>query len=304
MSSASRRDDRHVLVVGVDGSDAALQAVRWAAREAAHRRAALLLLHATSIAAVYAGPAESVLAMKEIEARVEQDAAAVLDTAQRAAADVGGIEVRTLVDPESPAVALRHASRRAELVVLGAKGRGVLGSALGSVTLTTASHAECPVVVVRGDDSDSADRPVLVGVDGGPLSDTALAHAFDAAAARGAPLLAVHVWSDDDTRRHHMRHYVELTAWEQTKHVEERALAERLAGWSERYPDIAVERRVEHDDAARVLAEHSVRAGLVVVATRGRGGFAGLLLGSTGLALIQVAGCPVMLVGPGARPVT
>ncbi|MDN5919161.1 MAG: universal stress protein [Pseudonocardia sp.] len=87
------------------------------------------------------------------------------------------------------------------------------------------------------------------------------------------------------------------------KHVEERALAERLAGWSERYPDVAVERRIEHDEPARALVELSASSSLVVVATRGRGGFAGLLLGSTGLALIQLAECPVMLVGPESRQI-
>ena len=84
--------------------------------------------------------------------------------------------------------------------------------------------------------------------------------------------------------------------------AEERALAERLAGWSARYPGTAVERVVERDGPARALVRHSSDADLVVVATRGRGGFTGLLLGSTGLALIQRADCPVMLVGPEARP--
>ena len=86
------------------------------------------------------------------------------------------------------------------------------------------------------------------------------------------------------------------------REAEERALAERLAGWSERYADIAVERIVDRDNPAEALVERSAAASLVVVATRGRSGFAGLLLGSTGLALIQRAGCPVMLVGPEATP--
>jgi nucleotide-binding universal stress UspA family protein len=227
----------------------------------------------------------------------------VLAAAQQAAAEVGGVEVRTRVDAESPAVALRQASRTAQALVLGVSGRGALGTALGSVTLAAASHAECPVVVVRGDDTDPPDRPVLVGVDGGPLSDTALAHAFDAAAARGSALTALHVWDDNDTQRYHLSHYFELGGWEQMKHREERALAERMAGWSERYPQVGVERRIEYADPPKALVEASHGCTLVVVATRGRGGFAGLLLGSTGLALIQLAACPVMLVGPESRPV-
>ena len=287
----------------MDGSTPSLQAVRWAAGEAARRSTSLLLLHATSVAAVYVGPASSLPVAEEVQAHIDREASAVLAAAQQAAAAVGGIEVRTRVDAESPAVALRQASRSAQALVLGASGRGALGTALGSVTLAAASHAECPVVVVRGDDNATPDRPVLVGVDGGPLSDTALSHAFDAAAARGSSLTALHVWDDNDTQRYHLSHYFELRGWEQMKHREERALAERLAGWSERYPQVDVERRIEYADPPKALVEASTGCGLVVVATRGRGGFAGLLLGSTALALIQLAACPVMLVGPESRPI-
>ncbi|MET0190475.1 MAG: universal stress protein [Pseudonocardia sediminis] len=301
MTGPESRGDARAVVVGVDGSDAALRAVRWAAGEAVRRRTTLLLVHATSATALHAGPASAGLVVEDVGARVEQEARQILRVAHRAAEEVTVLDVGLRVDSESPAIALRHASRTAALLVLGATGRGVVGTALGSVTLTVASHAECPVVVVRGEDSAASDRPIVVGVDGGPQSDAALAHAFDAAAARGAPLTAVHVWSDNDTERFHLRHYLELTAWERMRDVEERALAERLAGWSQRYPDVVVRRRIEHADPPRVLIEQSARAGLVVAATRGRGGFTGLLLGSTGLALIQRAGCPVMLVGPRDR---
>jgi nucleotide-binding universal stress UspA family protein len=139
---------------------------------------------------------------------------------------------------------------------------------------------------------------VVVGVDGGPLSTTALAHAFDAAALLDVGLTAVHVWSDSDMQRRHLRRLFDLKPWDRMRDEEERVLAERLAGWSERYPGTTVHRVVEHDDPARSLVQHSSTAQLVVVATRGRGGFAGLTLGSTGLRLIQHADCPVMLVGP------
>lgn len=298
MNSAQKRPSR-TLVVGVDGSESALEAVRWAAREARRRATPLLLVHALDMIGAYATPVGASL-IADLEEAGRAEGAEILGAAQEAARQVAAVEVATQVDTGSPAAALRFASRSARLLVLGAGGDGV-GAALGSVTLTVAGHAECPVVVVRGaavPARDHDDRPVVVGVDGGPLSDTALAHGFDAAALLDVPLTAVHVWSDTDLQRLHLRKLFDLKPWERMRDTEERALAERLAGWSERYPNTAVHRVVEKDDPARALVERSGAARLVVVATRGRGGFAGLTLGSTGLRLIQRADCPVMLVGP------
>ena len=113
------------------------------------------------------------------------------------------------------------------------------------------------------------------------------------------PLLALHVWTDADTRRTQVD-TLSVSPWQTMREAEERALAERLAGWRQRYPDVEVERVVERSAPRTALVEHSSRSRLVVVATRGRGGFAGLLLGSTGLALVQHSDSPVMLVGPDA----
>lgn len=298
--SAAGHGPVRTVVAGVDGSEAALEAVRWAAREAARRDAPLLLVNATSIVSLYSS-STTVPMFDEAVRAIDQDSARILDEARAAAESVGATDVRRHTDPEPPAAALRAASRSARLLVLGAAGRGHVGTALGSVTLTVASHAECPVVVVRGHTTDDT-GPIVVGVDGGPLSDTALAHAFDEASVRRTGLTALHAWNDSDVARGHLAHYFELEAWEGTRDVEERALAERLAGWSARYPDVQVQRRIEQDDPAGCLVAASAGAGLVVVATRGRGGFSGLLLGSTGLRLIQDAACPVLLVGPEAAP--
>jgi len=297
MSSAQQHGPAGAVVVGVDGSESALEAVRWAAREAERRAASLLLLHAIDVSGAYATVAAApMLAQLEEEWRAE--GTELLAAAQEAARKVAPVEVDTQVDSGSPAGALRFASRSARLLVVGAEGSG-MAAALGSVTLAVTGHAECPIVVVRGTTAGAdQDRPVVVGVDGGPLSDTALAHAFDAAAQRDVGLTAVHVWSDSDMQRRHLRRLFDFKPWDRMRDEEERVLAERLAGWSERYPSTTVRRVVEHNDPARSLVEHSGAAQLVVVATRGRGGFAGLALGSTGLRLIQQAQCPVMLAGP------
>lgn len=140
-------------------------------------------------------------------------------------------------------------------------------------------------------------------MDGGPFSDVALAHAFADASFHGDRLVALHAWTEVDTRRG-VGETMFANPWHSVHEAEERALAERLAGWRERYPDVEVQRVVERADPRVALVEHSGRAQLVVVATRGRGGFTGLLLGSTGLALIQHSDCPVMLVGPDAARAT
>lgn len=291
------------ITVGVDGSDASRQAVRWAAREAGHRGARLLLVHAFDTAHLRrsAGPGlrtDNETWIDDIENKLSVESTAIFDQAVADVAEVDGtVAVETRWDGADPAVALRAASREALMVVLGWTGRGVLGTVLGSVTLALASHAECPVVVVRGRTLQPDEAlPVLVGVDGGPLSNIALAHAFATASHHGDTLLALHVWSDADTPF--------AVPSETMRDTEERVLAERLAGWGERYPDVKVERALERADPRQALVEHSGRARLVVAATRGRGGFAGLLLGSTGLALIQHADSPVMLVGPDAARAT
>lgn len=283
------------VVVGVDGSQAGLEAARWAGGEAERRDADLLVVHAYDMAGLYRDAAVAPL-LDDVETTIRTEVDDVLERARAAAAQAAPeIAIETRWARGAPAPVLVEESGEALLVAIGATGRGTLGTVLGSVTLAVASHAACPVVVVRGE--IDATGPVVVGVDGGPLSDTALAHAFAAASRHGAPLLAVHVWSDTDAQRAQLVTPAS-SPWESVRDAEERVLAERLAGWSQRYPDVAVERRIGQADPARALVEASAGARTVLVATRGRGGFAGLLLGSTGLSLVQHAPVPVTLVGP------
>src|SRR6185295_5965727 len=113
--------------------------------------------------------------------------------AARIAADVRPqVETTTQVAIGAPIEVLSSEARRAQLLVLGDRGLGeVAGLVLGSVAVSLAARGACPVVVVRGERA-GADGPVVVGVDGSPVSEAALAFAFDAAAARGVDLLAVH----------------------------------------------------------------------------------------------------------------
>ena len=155
------------------------------------------------------------------------------------------------------------------------------------------------VVVVRGeidqkkgDDTEPVDGPVVVGIDGTPRSEAALKFAFEEASARQAPLVAVHTWSDalNDP------YLAPMIDWDVVETEEELQLAERLAGWGEKYPDVPVERLVTRGRAASVLLDRSKGAQLVVVGSRGHGEFAGLLLDSVSNALIHGASCPVAIV--------
>ncbi|UGT67269.1 universal stress protein [Nocardia gipuzkoensis] len=137
--------------------------------------------------------------------------------------------------------------------------------------------------------------PVVVGGDGSPVTDTAIVAAFTEAAERGVELVAVHVWSDWDSGRFAGHHNVVEAEFDK---VERAILAERIAGWQEKFPGVRVTRKVEVSAPAPHLLDWSKVAQLLVVGSRGRGGFAGMLLGSTANTLVQHASCPVMVVHP------
>lgn len=138
---------------------------------------------------------------------------------------------------------------------------------------------------------------MVVGVDGSPNSEAAIAVAFEEASFRKAPLVAVHAWVDvvyDSTESAARL----MPQWETLQPTEERLLAQRLAGWQEKYPDVEVQRKLVRDRPRHVLLDESDRAQLLVVGSRGRGGFAGMLLGSTSQALVHHSSCPVLVVRP------
>lgn len=276
------------VVVGVDGSESALEAVRWAAREAVHRRALIRLV----CTAEWAG--SGIVPVPEAYQAVVEDSRAFLATAATTAREVApGIEVEEQLVIGFPIPVLRSESRRADLLVLGSRGLGGLsGLLVGSVAAALTGRALCPVVVVRGETFPGDTRPVVLGVDGSPLSEAAVAFAFEAAATRGVRLVAVHTWTDrltDPTP-------APMVDWDALAAEESEVLAERLAGWSAKYPDVVVERVVRRERPARALLEHAEVAQLVVVGSRGRGELTGLVLGSVSHALVQRAPCPVAVV--------
>lgn len=283
---------RKPVVVGVDGSESAWQATRWAAREAALRKLPLHVVYALG------WPSEPYSAWNpgygsDSLRRAEEHGRSLVAEAARIATEVApGVEVEQRVVTGFPIPRLTELSRDAGLLVLGSRGRGgVAGLLTGSVTVALAAHSACPLVVVR-EGTDRTDGPVVVGVDGSPLSEAAVAFAFDAAALRGAPLLAVHAWNDV-----YLAPEVAIAFdWDAVAEEERALLSERLAGWGAKYPDVPVQRLVVADFPARTLVEQSAKAQLVVVGSHGRGGLTGLVLGSVSQALLHRAECPVAVV--------
>ncbi|MFJ6671208.1 universal stress protein [Actinosynnema sp. NPDC091369] len=282
------------IVVGVDGSASALTAAEWAALEAVRHRVPLHLVHAYLLPA--GGYPEVLMTGPEVREAFEQQGRQWLDeaaTAARAAAP--GVEVDTSIVVARPAAALISASRVARLVVLGSRGLGgFTGLLVGSVAVALAARGKSPVVVVR--EEIRQDGPVVVGVDGSPTSEEAIAFAFAEASLAGAPLTAVIAWTDflvDSA--FHSRFTVD---WAQVEDEQLRLLSERLAGWQEKYPDVSVERVVVHDRPVRALLNAAKDARLLVVGSHGMGGFTGMLLGSTSQALVYHAPCPLAVVRP------
>jgi nucleotide-binding universal stress UspA family protein len=185
------------------------------------------------------------------------------------------------------------------MIVIGHTGDGGFADMLlGSTAAAVVSHAHCPVMVIRGRSGHSGSPesgPVVVGVDGSPVSEQAVGVAFEEASARGVPLVAVHAWSDGNTASWYRTNRY-LAEWDSIKDGEALALAERLAGWQEKHPEVEVRRELVQDRPRHALLERSATSQLIVVGSRGRGGFRGMLLGSTSQALVQHAQCPVLVV--------
>ncbi|WP_331767962.1 universal stress protein [Embleya sp. NBC_00896] len=194
-----------------------------------------------------------------------------------------GLEVVDVLVDGDPVAVLRAEAVEAAMVVVGSRHLSAATELMttGGIAVPLAAHAGCPVAVVRRPDhEEELTRTVVVGVDGAARSEPAIALAFDEASRRDAVVEAVLVTHA-------------------TRHADEQGrvrLAESLAGWKEKYPDVVIRPQVAHGHPVRVLADRSAAALCLVVGSRGLGGFRGMLLGSVGHGLIHRASCPVIVV--------
>ena len=281
------------ILVGVDGSPPSKVAVDWAAREASMRNLPLTIIYVAPSAMAPGGvPMPAGLAE-----RVEKHGHAVLrgarSTAEEAAEGADPIRIDTEIVSAAVLPTLIGRSKEADMIVVGCRGLGAIGRRLlGSVSSGLVHHAHCPVAIIHDEDPMMpypAKAPVVVGIDGSPASEQATAIAFEEASRRGVDLVAVHAWSDFATFE------IPPAGREDLEKNAEEALGKWLAGWQKRYPDVRVRRVVVLDRPAHQLLEQSESAQLTVVGSHGRGGFAGMLLGSVSSTVAQSARMPVIV---------
>lgn len=288
---------KYGILVAVDGSAESDAAVAWATREAIMRQLPITLLHVVEQIVVGWPVSQAFEDMPDWQKDNAQD---VIDQAHKTVSASAGEseppDVNTEIAYASVVSTLVNSSKVAWMIVAGSQGLGALGRLLlGSVTTSLVHHAHCPVAVIHSDHSETHDAgaPVLVGIDGSPGSDSATALAFEEASRRGVELVALHAWSDVGVFP------ILRMDWRDRESRGQEVLDKRLAGWEDQFPNVRVKPLLVCDKPARWLLEESEKAQLVIVGSRGRGGFPGMLLGSVGSAVAQSSKVPVIVVREG-----
>jgi nucleotide-binding universal stress UspA family protein len=288
--SAVQTQPRDAVVVGVDLNPSSDRAVTQGIEAARSSHRPLHLVSATDSRLVTWSPEY-----------LDEQGELLRQCRDRTASTAPDLEVTYAVHVADPAAMLVRASETASLVVMGSAGLGRARDVLrGAAMPKVVAHAHCPVMVVpHSGDWDPA-GPIVLGADTNDHTFPALEWAFAEASAQGAPLTVVHAWWWEEPNP-----FLSAGEWDdvwvQVRQSQDLELSELLAGWRDKYPDVQVSPLVVRGQAAVVLEEVSASARLVVVGTRGRGGFAGLLLGSVSNHAAHHATCPVVIV-PSTKP--
>jgi nucleotide-binding universal stress UspA family protein len=284
------------IVVGCDGSPSAVEALRWAAREGAVRGWSVTAMLAWDYLNQPVGAPEARFNPKFGDAEAREVLARTLKEALEDRASL----VRPIVVCDLAARALLEAAEVADLLVVGARGLGgVRGALLGSVSQQCVHHSKAPVAVVRTPTPAGASG-IVVAIDGSEGSQRALDWALDEARARACPVTVVNVWHPAPSAT-----WAVPAAWPDMTGMQEAAdeLIDRALrrADTEGVPPTMIERHAVFGTVVDAVLDEARDAQLLVVGSRGRGGFAGLLLGSVGQHLVHHATCPIVVVPP-ARP--
>lgn len=287
------------IIVGADGSEPSFQALRWAVHEARRHHAEVQVVSCYLVPG-YAGFDGTAIYPSSVDVDTLQETAAeVVDRAAELAATIDPTLVVDRATPmSSPVVGITDVAMLGDEIVVGATGHsGLVAGLLGSVAAGVTHRAHVPVVVVPSKSSmefgDSM-KKIVVGVDGSPESLLALDWAYNAALLSGAELTVVHAWlypypvSDSSPRE--VRKPMEADA--------ENELQSSLDSLGSRLTDgsVVVHRELREDSAVDALLKEGDGADLLVVGSRGRGGFRARLLGSVSRTLVQHASCPVAVI--------
>ena len=283
------------IVVGIDGSANSDAALEWAVAEATARKLRLHLFSAGDQqllpgGGMYMDPDLNASLRHETLVAVDKKVTAALAHARQLSPQ---LDITTSSAVDGAASGLVEFSAKADSIVLGRSGHGsVIGTVIGSVAMQVVGHAHCAVVLVHKSTKDTLGaRGVVVGIDGSSGSELALDYAFEQASWRGVPLRVVHAWAAT------MGFGVTQAIRDDQSQQEQLTLSETMAGWSEKYPEVEVLTSLPKDGpAVLTLTEAARDAELLVVGSRGRGGFRSLLLGSVSHGVVTHATCTVAVV--------
>jgi nucleotide-binding universal stress UspA family protein len=285
------------IVVGYDGSPQAKDALRWASAESVERGLPLSVVVAAPFPVIDLVGGTDPYFDTNVAKSQEEYGEHLVAEGMELARSYGVTDVLGSLASEDAPRAILQAAEEASMVVTGSRGQGgFLGVLLGSVSRQVSAHAKCPAVIVRPTpDPDS--RELLVGVDGSKAAIAALDFAFDMASRHGYDVRVIHTWDVPPvgtlTGVPRMNPPNTLAALQEE---EMRTTSEVLAGHFGRYPDVKVTQEVLRGSPVKVLADASQHAAMVVIGSRGRGGFVGLLLGSVSHGVAHHARCTVAVV--------
>ncbi|GGN02377.1 universal stress protein [Terrabacter tumescens] len=299
--SKANETTSHGIVVGYDGSPGARLALDWAVETAKRDERPLTLLHCVGLTMTPTFRAYD--PGVQAQAYDEMSRGVLAEAIEIAAETLDRKEIHPLSVIGSAAAELVGVSSQADLVVTGSRGHGAIsGGLLGSTSYAVTAHAHCPAVVVRGQFVVHAgpSHPVVAAFDDSKNAQKALETAIQVAVAAEAPLHVVAVdnvggleaWPETDTMlgREEMMEQMHRRVGETLKHVADDA--ERA------HPGLEVQTNLLGGGAGAAIAAYAVdvKAGLVVLGSRGHGGFTGMLLGSVSHRVVHDAPCPVMVI--------